>query len=189
MAHTIVAFALTLGIAVTATAQERAKPPKRPPPEFVTVAAMDKAQAVLDLEYTVDVGVQHMRYQSHYEVNGEARTVEIITPKPIQKQRILKLKLKYAEVFDGRGMKLETEEAWKRLAVGASVVIPVDGEVVDSVYLRVLAKDALVIVSPQCATWRRNMPFHGSISESVYTGPTEAEKQLEELFKDLPPGG
>ena len=185
MVRTKFAFVLWLGFSVTATAQQEEMESKRPPPEFVTVVAMDEEQAVLNLEYTVTIGLKKVRLQSDYVVNGEARTVEIIVPKPIQKRRILKLKLKYAEVFDGRGKKLKTEEIWKRLAVGACVVIPVDGKAVDPVYLRVLAKDTLVIVSPQCATWRRNMPFHGSFSESAYTGPTEAEKRLEKQLEDL----
>ncbi len=98
--------------------------------------------------------------------DGSARIVERIAPKPVYEQRVLKLKLKNAEVFEPSGRKLDGEELWKRLAIGATVVIPVDGKAVDSAYLRVLAKDTLVFVSWQCAAWRRYIPYDASISES-----------------------
>ena len=181
---------LMLGVVGSAVAQEEAKKPKAPPPEFVTVAAMDKSKALLDLEYTVDVGVQYMRIQSEYEVDGTTRTAEIVSPKPILKRRVLKLKLKHAEVSDARGNKLETKEVWERLAVGDTVVIPVDDQPVDAAYLRVLANDTLVIVSPQCAEWRRGLPlgWFDAMKESPFKGPTKAERQLEEDLKDLPGG-
>ena len=56
-------------------------------------------------------------------------------PSPVYEQRVLNLKLKNAEVSEPSGRKLGGEEVWQRLAIGATVVIPVDGKSVDSAYL------------------------------------------------------
>lgn len=167
MLHTQVMLVLTLGIATTAATQEEADAPKGPPPEFVTVVAIDKEQAVLELEYTYEAGLQYVTLESKYKgADGSDRTLKVMTPKPVLKQRVLKLKLEYADAFDPSGRKLNIEDVWNRLTVGATVLIPVDGQMVDSAYLRTLAKETLVFVSPQCAKWRRNIPFEGAISES-----------------------
>ena len=180
MVRTNVWAVLALGIAATtAAAQEKTKISKGPPPEIVTVVAMDEEQGVLDLEYVGVVEMEKVRVKNTYTnrvkhedtVRDEVRTLEAIIDKPIYKPRVLKLKLKFTEVFDPSGRKLDGEVVWKRLAVGATVVIPVDGMPVDSDYLRALAKDTLVLVSPQCATWRRNLSYEGSYSESPVSKP------------------
>ena len=168
MVRVCVSAVLTLEIAAaTVGAQEKAKAPTGPPPEFVTVLAMDKAEGVLELGYSIVREGEHIRIEYTYVADdGSIRTVERISPKPVYEQRVLKLKLKNAEVFEPSGRKLGGEEVWKRLGLGATVVIPVDGKAVDSAYLRALAKDTLVFVSWQCATWRRYIPSEASLSES-----------------------
>ena len=75
---------LALGIATTtAGAQEKLKIPAGPPPEFVTVLAMDKAEGVLELGYSIVREVEQIRMKYTYVADdGSTRTVERISPKP-----------------------------------------------------------------------------------------------------------
>jgi hypothetical protein len=142
---------LSLVIAsTTAVAQEKPKTPTGLPPTFATVIALDKPQAVLDLaEVTVSM-VPEERVKLVTK-DGKAVEVRYTVYRPVAEQHIRKLELKSAEVFDARGKKLGSEEVWKRLAVGATVLVSTDGRAVDPAYLGVLAQDALVFVSPQYA--------------------------------------
>ena len=146
MVRTNVWAVLALGIAATtAAAQEKTKISKGPPPEIVTVVAMDEEQGVLDLEYVGVVEMEKVRVKNTYTKRVKHKDTVLATrsgrwrpsiDKPIYKPRVLKLKLKYTEVFNASGKKLAGEQVWKRLAVGSTVVIPVDGKPVDSDYLR-----------------------------------------------------
>jgi hypothetical protein len=150
MVRTKLLVVLSLGIAgATAGAQEKAKTPKGLPPTFAIVLAMDKAEAVLDLGDTTVRMVSEERAK-RVEKDGKVEAVKYTVYKPIGEQHVRKLELKSAEVFT-RGKKLSTEEVWKRLTVGATVLVSVDGKSVDPAYLGVLAQDTLVFVSPQYA--------------------------------------
>jgi hypothetical protein len=151
MVRTKLLVVLSLVIAATmATAQEKPKTPTGLPPTFATVVVLDKPQAVIDLaEVTVRM-VPEERVKLVTK-DGKAEEVKYTVLRPVAEQHIRRLELKSAEVFDARGKKLGSEEVWKRLAVGATVLVSADGQSVDPAYLGVLAQDALVFVSPQYA--------------------------------------
>jgi membrane-associated protease RseP (regulator of RpoE activity) len=52
------------------------------------------------------------------------------------------------QVFDVDGQKLNDDEVWKRMAVGTVVAVSADAKKVDPTFLKTLAKDTLVVVSP-----------------------------------------
>jgi hypothetical protein len=151
MLRTNVLVVLTLGVAATtAAAQEMPKIPAGLPPTFATVVAMDKAKAVLDLGDTTIRMVPEEKIK-RVEHDGRVEEVKYTVYKPIGEQHVRKLDLKSAEVFDARGKKLGNEVVLTRLTVGATVLVSADGKAVDSAYLRVVAPDTLVFVSPQYA--------------------------------------
>lgn len=76
MVRASVLAVLALGIAATTTgAQEKAKAPTGPPPEFVTVVAMDKAEGVLALEYCCRKNSRHPTFLGYLCRQGNHRFV------------------------------------------------------------------------------------------------------------------
>jgi hypothetical protein len=69
--------------------------------------------------------------------------------KPVYEERSEVINVKRAWVFEGSGKELSTDEVWKRVAAGVAVAVSVDGKDVGPAYLKALAKETLVIVSPQ----------------------------------------
>jgi hypothetical protein len=63
------------------------------------------------------------------------------------------------DVFDVNGHKLTDDEVWKRIAVGTVVAVSADAKKVDPMFLKTLAKDTLVVVSPMYAVNAAMMPL------------------------------
>jgi len=149
MVRTKLLVVLSLAIAAsTAAAQEKPKMLTSVSPRFVTVFEINQRQGVLDL-VSVTVRFAAKTVKMDVKKDGKLQTVTKTVYEPVYEKHIGRLALKSAEVFDAGGKKLSSEDVWKRVAVGATVLVSADGNKVDSVYLSALAKDTLVFVSPQ----------------------------------------
>ncbi len=103
------------------------------PPRLVTVGRVDQQKGEIDLRNLTVRFVWEPNRKAIYEDHGWT------------------LSLASAEVFDVENKKLTNDELWKRIAVGAVVAISADAKKVDRAFLKALAKDTLVFVSPEYA--------------------------------------
>lgn len=65
----------------------------------------------------------------------------------ISKQELRSMPLGGVTAYDGSGQKLTSEQMWQRLKPG-EVIIMTSGQLPEAAFLKVLSKDALLIVSP-----------------------------------------
>ena len=129
--------ALYVGLqCASAIAQQAPADQPAVPPRFVTVAAIDRQKGEVTLAYhTVQIILESKGGQ--------------VVPKPVHETRSHLLSLDAAEIYNASGEKLTAEDVWKRLAVRKAIVVSGDGKKVDEIYLNALAKETLVVVSPQ----------------------------------------
>jgi hypothetical protein len=112
------------------------------PPEIAIIAEVDRAAG-------------HVTYEQRFV---EERRIGDMAPDAEGKSRFLfrpvisQVQVRYAiapgAVFDTDGKPVAPAEAWKRLAVGAAVLLSADGKRVDASYLRIFKKGTLVFVPP-----------------------------------------
>jgi hypothetical protein len=77
---------------------------------------------------------------------------------PVYEEQVRDVPLDSAQFSEAGGKKLSSEDILKRVAVGTIVVISADGKPVDPAYLKTLAKDTLVVVSPVFAMQASQVP-------------------------------
>jgi hypothetical protein len=144
------AIAAAIG-ARTASAQEKPQSFRGVPPRFVTVLQIDQQAGEQEL---VNVTVRFVAEEVIRQVKQDGKVEEATETihKPVYEEKMVgSIALDSADVFEAGGKKLSSDEVWKRVAVGAAVVVSADGKKVNPAYLRALAKDTLVFVSPQIA--------------------------------------
>jgi len=79
---------------------------------------------------------------------------------PVYEEQARSIEVRSAEVFEAGGTKLKSDDVLKRVTAGTVVVMSADGKKVDPAYLRLLAKDTLVIVSRQYAFQNSQVARH-----------------------------
>ena len=138
-------FALSLTL-VTSIAIAEEKPNAAPivPPRFVTVHQIDKPYGTIALTAVT------LRFVARAPAK-EKETGGLNGPKvkPVYETRVLLYEPGFGEVFDAEGKKLTDEDIWKRVKVGAIVLVSADGSKVHPEYLETIAKETLVFVLPQ----------------------------------------
>ncbi len=63
-------------------------------------------------------------------------------------ERQLRFSLRDGQAYDAEGNRLQAGELWKRVAVGATVLIAPDGQKVSPGYLRVVRRETVILVPP-----------------------------------------
>lgn len=104
-------------------------------PRLVAVARVDQQNGEIELREVMSRVVWNPQRTVVYEQRG-------FTLSPA---------MEAFDVFDVNGHKLTDDEVWKRIAVGTVVAVSADAKTVDAMFLKVLAKDTLVVVSPMYA--------------------------------------
>lgn len=137
MVRTTLSLFVLLGVVLCeAQADEKpeaAKAQLAVPPRLVTVGRIDQQNGKIDLRDLTVRFIWDPNRKAIYEDHGWT------------------LSLESAEVFDVENKKLTNDELWKRVAVGAVVAISADAKKVDRAFLKALAKDTIVFVSPEYA--------------------------------------
>jgi hypothetical protein len=151
MSRTRLFIMLWLAIAGGANAAEgEARERAGVPPRLVTVLEVRQKEGELVLASVMVRNVVEQRIRV-VEVNGKSEEVAYTVMKPVFEERSELIDLNRAWVFEGSGKELSKEEVWKRVAAGVAVALSGDGKDVTPVYMRALATETLVIVSPQSA--------------------------------------
>jgi hypothetical protein len=124
----------------TANAENEIAMPKGPPPRFLILMKVDEKNATFTASAAGGVA-QHEILQfpdgSTREV-GVSGYIRISYWAPRDK----------ISWFDGEGNTLESTEVWKTVKPGAIVVLSANGKPIDPLYLRLLKKDAYVMIVP-----------------------------------------
>jgi hypothetical protein len=131
----------------TAIAQEGPETMPGVPPNFVIVSDINQQQGELVLTGVMTLFVAEQRLRQ-VETNGRVEEIVETIRKPAFESRTEKVALDTTDVYEAGGKKLDRETVLKRAAVGTVAVASADGKKVDAVYLKAIAKDTLVIVSP-----------------------------------------
>jgi hypothetical protein len=144
---------VVLWLAITGSAgaaEEQARERSSVPPRLATVLEVRQKEGELVLTSVTVRNVVEQRVRVEV-VNGKAEEVAYTMMKPVYEERSEIIDLKRAWVFEGSGKELSKEEVLKRVAAEMAVAVSVDGKDISPTYLRALAKETLVIVSPQHA--------------------------------------
>jgi len=112
-------------------------------PRLATVARVDQEKGEIELREVMSRVVWNPQRKVVYEHFGLT----------------LSTAMEAFEVFDVDGQKLTDDEVWKRMAVGTVVAVSADAKKVDPMFLKTLAKDTLVVVSPMYAVNAVLMPL------------------------------
>jgi hypothetical protein len=141
----VVSLAIASG---TAMAQEKPRTAPGVPPRFVIVSQINQQQGELVL---TGVTMRFVAEQRVKQVERGGKIEEIVETirRPVYESRTEIVALDSTDVYEAGGKKLDRESVWNRAAAGTAAVVSADGKKVDSAYLKALAKDTLVIVSPQ----------------------------------------
>jgi hypothetical protein len=171
--------AVFFAVAWLAVAEDGAPSYPRPKgvlPQFATVSSIDPQQNALFLE-TVTTRVGAVILAREEERNGKVVRLTQTIYKPVYETQVRPLALETAEVFEAGGKKLSSEEIWKRVAVGATVLVSVDGQPVDSASLRTLAKDTLIFMSQPYADNAPTRPIYEAPPKQPALDPADDEPE------------
>jgi hypothetical protein len=133
--------------------RKRPVQPVAPFPQVGTVVALDGKEETI--EYTVVVPVlvrETIRLVPHHHgIPEDGATWERVRkPAPVfhwrHKQITRKSKIDRLKFSDATGKQLTTAEVWKRLAIGTTFFVSADGAPVPAAHLKLIARDALVVV-------------------------------------------
>jgi hypothetical protein len=120
------------------------------PPRLTTVAAFDEQEGELTIA-SIAVRFVWESIPGETGSDGDAGPSQGVCRRPVFETRGWTMALDAATFFDASGAKLTTDEIADRIKVGSVVAVSVDGNAVDPAYLAALAKETLVIVSPEYA--------------------------------------
>jgi len=124
--------------------EERVIMPKGSPPEFVFVSGVDKDKGVFKVQTSVAMPVTKT-VTKVVVINGMnvPQMVSVIEYQYSTKEESRNLAA--FRVLDAQGKELEGDAGWKRLADGKLVIRQAGTEPIDPAYLKLLAKDALIL--------------------------------------------
>jgi hypothetical protein len=185
-------FTLAVAAAVPLLAaqdQTKDQPPEAPAPTFAYVSGYDKDKDTLRVRSFVYVPVTKQATRAVVR-NGQQVTETYTYTEMAAETRESAYPLKGAQFYDGAGKKLKDDEARDRLKAGRTVLLSQDPKGVDPAYLKVLAKDALIIVpgapqpdrAPPPRRWRRE-PCNRQTSQ--LPDPARGVRPMEERIAKL----
>jgi hypothetical protein len=143
-AATIALAALTPLLAAPAADDTKDKPPEGPAPKFVTVEKYDKDKDILQARAVEQVAVTEAVPVKVVIMGREATEIRSVT-RMVSRAVVTAHALKGSQFFDGAGKKLKDDEARDRLKAGRTVLLAPTPQAPDPAYLKVLAKDTLII--------------------------------------------
>jgi len=134
-------FAILLS-ALAVAADDVEPPQKAPPPRFVLVTLKDDHlvhRAIVPVTVAVKRKVE-------VDVNGKKEAREVVEYQTRMEWHEQKWEVKKATITTAGGKKLGLDDLKKRLAKPQVVFVSGDGKAVDEAYLKLLDKDAIVVV-------------------------------------------
>jgi len=166
MRHAALALALVAG-AVAQAAHAQVKLPFSPPPRLAVASGVDPKTDSLECAYHT------VRFIWEIQTLTEKRDgVDVRTAMPVRRNifesRVVSIPLDKARVFDAAGQELSKAEVILRLTPDSVIALSADGNPVDPLYLKALAKDTLVVASIDYAV--NNVDASGA-SPAIYPAP------------------
>jgi len=166
MRHAALALALVAG-AVAQAAHAQVKLPFSPPPRLAVASGVDPKTDSLECAYHT------VRFIWEIQTLTEKRDgVDVRTAMPVRRNifesRVVSIPLDKARVFDAAGQELSKAEVILRLTPDSVIALSADGNPVDPLYLKALAKDTLVVASIDYAV--NNVDASGA-SPAIYAAP------------------
>jgi hypothetical protein len=151
MRRTVVFVGLFLVVGAASARSDEKQAPVTPgvPPRLVTVLGINEEKGELEL---VDRTVRFVSEAQSANTN-EGGNIEVRSKLfPVYEEKILgTAALESTEVAEAGGKTLGRDEVLKRVTAGSVVVVSMDGKQVAPRFLKLLAKETLVIVSPPLA--------------------------------------
>jgi hypothetical protein len=127
--------------------EEKPKLPKEPPPRLATVIQV-KEDVVVYRDFQVFPAIPKKLEPGQIK----DKDTELIPADPFSLPPApgfaVDFSLKEGEILDGEGKKLDIQTAKKRIAVGDTVLVADAGRKIDPAYLRVIKKEAVILVHP-----------------------------------------
>jgi hypothetical protein len=118
--------------------------PKGTPPQFVFVSGIDKDKGTLKIQSTVSVPVtKEVTIESVINGMKVKQTVNVTVYEVSTKEE--SFPLASFRVLDSQGKEIDADVAWKKLADGKLMIRQPGPEPLDPSYLKLLAKDALIL--------------------------------------------
>jgi hypothetical protein len=137
----LIALLLWVGFAVISRADDKLQLPKGTPPRLVSVVKVD-GDVLSYRDYLMPlIPKQSDRLNAGELVPSHPAIVAMFAG-------VVDFSFKEGTVLDGEGKKINAVEARKRLKVTDTVLVSTSGTAVDPTYLRILKKDALILVHP-----------------------------------------
>lgn len=127
-----------------------------PPPALVKVADVSAKDKSISIEQVVSKCVP-FTVQKTVEFNGRKQVVTATEVKTVCESHNVTRSLKEATAYDGGGSKLTESQMWQRLKAGEVVVMATD-TLPNGDFMKVLRKDALVLVLPTSAMMPAAVP-------------------------------
>jgi hypothetical protein len=154
-----------------------------PFPQLGTVVALNGKEQTIEYTVVVPVLVREpiWRYREHPLGTGDGARWELVRkPGPAYhwqyRQITRSSKIDRLKFSTATGKQLTTDEVWKRLAIGTTFFVSADGAPVSAAHLKLIARDALVVVD-----------FDNVVLERLVYGMEQPG--LEEIAKPLPHPG
>jgi hypothetical protein len=133
-------LALCLPLTAIARGDDRLAAPKGAAPEFIQVVSIDKEKVVIQ---ALTIGGQAKGIIQEVSVGGKKIVQQIGVGEATEST--VTLKLTNVRLLDAQGKEIKGDDAWKKLAEGKVLLRQVGEEPIDPVYLKLLAKDALIL--------------------------------------------
>jgi hypothetical protein len=143
----LLAVVLPLALAAPGPDEKKAALPTTPPPRIASVSELKPEEGEITLHEVTQQMVPELRKEQR-TVNGKTVEVTVTHYRAVVVQQQRKCYLKEGKAYDTAGAPLEAAEVWKRLKVGAPVLVSADGNKVDPAYLGVVAKEAVILAFP-----------------------------------------
>jgi len=116
------------------------------PPQFVTVAGIDRANNAVTLNETQTTYVPYTETETREE-NGKKVQVKVTRLKSEFRLVQKKFDVKSGKVYDAAGKLVRPSDLWRRLSVGATVLVSSDGKRLQPAWRQALTRSALIFVT------------------------------------------
>jgi len=143
--HRILVGLFCVAVASVAIAEEKTPLPKTAPPTFLFISEIDKDRFLVEVREMVPVTRE---IEVKVEKNGRIVLEKRAVTEYMTVARMVAYPLKDAKILDAEGKELKKEDAWKTLKPGMAVLVTTDKNGVDPAYLKLLSRDALILVMP-----------------------------------------
>ena len=138
----LIGFAL---LAAPSRGQDATKLPTGSAPMSFAVAGVDRTAGTYTVNHILPE-FKPFQTQTTVIVGGKEQKVTVTSYKVSHKSTTGSYPLKGLEFYNVKGEKLKDDEATKRFVTGAVVLLSIDGNKVDPVYLRIVKEDTLILV-------------------------------------------